>query len=288
VADFRLRIGFAKTGAAIWLSHLEVVRAMERCVRRSGLPAAISQGFSPHMKHSFSSALPVGTGSTGEYMDVELLSPVAPEQALQALQAVQHPCLPVLSTEYAQKDEPSLQVFFNLSTYLIELADPGDTLVADPGDTLIKDPGDTLIKDPGTTLVSELCQRLSARPEITITKKGKPKSYDLSLYVTDVAEVAKEAEATEGAEEAEEAEEAEVEKKAEVEKEAGEADAAEVEKEAEGAGSSLLTLSLLSLPEGSLRPEVILRAIATATAPPLEAKITTITRIALEHQELAT
>ena len=218
MTDFRLRIGFAKTGPAIWLSHLELVRAMERCVRRSGLPYDISQGFSPHMKQSFSAALPVGTGSNCEFMDVELLSSVEPEQACLNLQAVQHPYLPVLTTQYIHKDQPSLQIYFNHGIYLVEL------------------------DDRDNSIGPELVRRLNARPVIEVRKKAKPKPYDLNDYLIDVACI----------------------------------------QESEPAGA-WLRLELLSLPTGSLRPEVILNAIAE---PDIELQIRAITRIALEHQEL--
>jgi len=227
VADFRLRIGFAKTGPAIWLSHLEVVRAMERCVRRSGLPCVITQGFSPRMRLSCSSALPVGTGSTGEYLDVELSSIIEPEQALRALQTVEHESLPVLSARYVFKDEPSLQVYYNLATYRISL------------------------EDPEGTLAPEVFRRLEARPEITLMKKGKPKSYALDDYLV-ALDMTDDTPAL-GL--------------------AGD----------QSACCPALLLKLLSLPEGSLRPEVILAALAK---PNLEVPIQAITRIALEHQEL--
>jgi len=216
MTEFRLRIGFAKKDAAIWLSHLEVVRAMERCIRRSGLPYAISQGFSPHMKHSFTSALPVGTGSNVEYMDVELSSLVDPALALDSLQAVQHECLPVLSAGYAAKDAPSLQIYFNQAQYLIA------------------------IEDPGGTLVPDLVRSLQTPREIQVKKKGKSKTYDLSFYVVEATRVADH--------------------------------------------SDSLYLSLLSRPEGSLRPEVILAALAEPLGKAV--KIISLTRIKLEHKDL--
>lgn len=234
MADFRLRIGFAKTGQAIWLSHLEVVRAMERCVRRSGLPYAVSQGFSPHMKHSFSAALPVGTGSEGEYMDVDLAHLVAPEEALVRLRLVQHGLLPVLGASYAQKDAPSLQVYFNLATYRIELEDADDAAI------------------------EEVLRRLQAKPEIEVMKKGKPKLYDLRSYVVSCER------------------------------------AADTLSVAHTSGDALrevlgfdpthtFYLRLLSRPEGSLRPEVILAALAEPDQVP---RITSLTRIELSHQDL--
>ena len=54
---FRLRVTFRETGRLALLSHLEVARALERSVRRAGLPYAVSQGFSPHMRIAFGAAL---------------------------------------------------------------------------------------------------------------------------------------------------------------------------------------------------------------------------------------
>ena len=70
--EFRLRVRYRKTGRLRWLSHLEVVHALERSIRRARLPYAVTQGFSPHMKASFGPALPVGTAGEHEYFDVWL------------------------------------------------------------------------------------------------------------------------------------------------------------------------------------------------------------------------
>ena len=49
VADttFRLRVTYGKSGRLSYLSHLEVVRACERAVRRADLPYAVTQGLYP-------------------------------------------------------------------------------------------------------------------------------------------------------------------------------------------------------------------------------------------------
>ena len=88
MADFRLRVTYAETGRLVMLSHLEIARALERAVRRAGLPYAVSQGFSPHMKQAFGSALPVGVGGLEEIFDVSLTDYVPPEEALARLRRV--------------------------------------------------------------------------------------------------------------------------------------------------------------------------------------------------------
>ena len=67
---FRLRVRYAKSGRLALLSHLEVVRALERAVRRARLPFAVTNGFSPHMRIAFGAALPVGVGGSDEFFDL--------------------------------------------------------------------------------------------------------------------------------------------------------------------------------------------------------------------------
>lgn len=114
---FRLRVTFCKQGRLAMLSHLEVARALERAVRRAGLPYAVSQGFSPHMKIAFGAALPVGVGGSRECFDLQLERYVAPERVLEVLQAVSAPDLMVKSCRYLEPSAPAASVAFPVSTY---------------------------------------------------------------------------------------------------------------------------------------------------------------------------
>ncbi|MBI5587085.1 MAG: TIGR03960 family B12-binding radical SAM protein [Deltaproteobacteria bacterium] len=69
---YKVRLRFSKTGELRFLSHLELINAMTRAIKRAGLPLRYSQGFHPLPKVSFASSLPVGLESLEEYMDVEL------------------------------------------------------------------------------------------------------------------------------------------------------------------------------------------------------------------------
>jgi radical SAM family uncharacterized protein/radical SAM-linked protein len=55
-----------------YASHLDLVRAFYRALRRSELPIAYTQGFSPRPLVSFGPPLPVGICSTGEYLDFQM------------------------------------------------------------------------------------------------------------------------------------------------------------------------------------------------------------------------
>lgn len=86
----KLRVRLSKTGMARFFSHLDTQRTIERTFRRAGLPVAYSQGFNPHPKISFASALATGTSSEGEFIDVELTQPMEPH-AFMALANAQCP-----------------------------------------------------------------------------------------------------------------------------------------------------------------------------------------------------
>ena len=100
------------------LSHLEIARALERAVRRAGLPYAVSQGFSPHMKQAFGSALPVGVGGLEEIFDVSLTDYVPPEEAFSPRpRASSVPDLMPHAARYITKDETAASAAYPRSTY---------------------------------------------------------------------------------------------------------------------------------------------------------------------------
>jgi hypothetical protein len=68
----RIRFRYAKQGKIRFTSQRDVARMWERALRRSGLPVAWSEGFSPRPLLSFGLALPTGAASLGEYVDVRL------------------------------------------------------------------------------------------------------------------------------------------------------------------------------------------------------------------------
>jgi radical SAM-linked protein len=68
----RLVIRYAKRGRMRFASHRDIARAIERGVRRAGLPVAFSAGFSPHPKISYAGGAPTGTASEAEYLEISL------------------------------------------------------------------------------------------------------------------------------------------------------------------------------------------------------------------------
>lgn len=67
-----IRISYRKTGRAKYISHLDIVRFMQRALKRAKLPVWYTQGFHPHMYLTFALPLPLGYESVCEYMDFRL------------------------------------------------------------------------------------------------------------------------------------------------------------------------------------------------------------------------
>lgn len=81
----RAAFKFSKGGAARYIAHLDLMRAMNRAIRRAGLPAQYSQGFHPHIVMSFAQALGLGYLSEGEYMEISLPDGANIQDAMESL-----------------------------------------------------------------------------------------------------------------------------------------------------------------------------------------------------------
>lgn len=99
----KLRLKFSKTGRAVYISHLDLIRTMQRVFTRAGVQLKYSEGYNPHAKISILLPLTVGTRSECEYMDFALtedwdlttlperLNPYMPE-GIAAIEAYEAPC----------------------------------------------------------------------------------------------------------------------------------------------------------------------------------------------------
>ena len=67
------RILFEKTGNAIYISHLDLMRLFQRAFKRAGLNLKHTQGFSPRAMVSIALPLSVGVESRCEVLDYELV-----------------------------------------------------------------------------------------------------------------------------------------------------------------------------------------------------------------------
>lgn len=104
----RLRIGFAKIGSLALISHLDLLRLLERALRRTGLPVSFTGGFHPLPRLQVALALPLGVEGLGEWLDLEFTEAVEPAAARVRLQAELPPGLQLLSAVVVPTFGPSL------------------------------------------------------------------------------------------------------------------------------------------------------------------------------------
>lgn len=86
-----VRLFFSKTGRAVYVSHLDVNRAMQRMLRRAKAPVWYTQGFNPHPYLVFHQPLSVGYAGRGEIMDFYLLADYDPQTLKAQLNAQMPP-----------------------------------------------------------------------------------------------------------------------------------------------------------------------------------------------------
>ena len=66
------RLLFEKTGTAVWMSHLDLMRVFQRAFKRAGLMLTHTQGFNPRPSVSIALPLSVGVESVCELLDFDL------------------------------------------------------------------------------------------------------------------------------------------------------------------------------------------------------------------------
>ena len=82
----RLRLRFTKEGDAALLSHLDLLRLLDRALRSAALPISFSAGFHPLPRLQVGHALPLGVHGGGELLDLELAEVVSPMTLINTLQ----------------------------------------------------------------------------------------------------------------------------------------------------------------------------------------------------------
>lgn len=156
---FRLRLTYRKAGRLRYLSHLEVMRACERAVRRADLPYVVTQGFTPRMKVAFGPALPVGAAGMAESYDLWLRDFVRPAEVLERLRAVSPEDLAPEAAVYVAERERSLSAALTLADYTVEVR--GEKVAPDG--------------------VRQALDAVLADGALKVQHKGKEKVFDLAM-----------------------------------------------------------------------------------------------------------
>lgn len=115
-----VRLRFTKRGRVRFISHRDVARAFERAFRIARVPLAFTEGFSPHPRISFGLALPTGTESDAEYLDVELTDETDLDRFAAAVTEALPEGMDVTGVEFLEARATSLQQGVTSISYHVE------------------------------------------------------------------------------------------------------------------------------------------------------------------------
>lgn len=117
----KLRIQFTKEEPVRYISHLDLARAFERALRRAKLPLALSEGFNPHIKVAYASALSVGVTSSSEFVDIELRETRPAEMAVTALRQQLPAGLHIVAYRMMETNPAALMKVVNMAGYTLDV-----------------------------------------------------------------------------------------------------------------------------------------------------------------------
>ncbi|MDL2280989.1 TIGR03936 family radical SAM-associated protein [Selenomonadales bacterium OttesenSCG-928-I06] len=115
----KLRMKITKGESIRYISHLDYLKTFERILKRSNLPIKYSQGFNPHMKFSFSSALAVGVVSLEDYVDIELLEHKSISEIKRCFADALCDGIEIVEAFYVDEKIPSLMSTISQASYRV-------------------------------------------------------------------------------------------------------------------------------------------------------------------------
>jgi radical SAM-linked protein len=124
-------VTYRKSGPLRFLSHLDMARAIDRAVRRAGLPVKYSEGYNPSAQIGYTNALPVGTAGERELCQIELERPLDADEVHRALAAELPEDLGVVGIEVVSGQRRKHVSGHTRADYEIELRPDKDATFAD-------------------------------------------------------------------------------------------------------------------------------------------------------------
>ncbi|MCA1684535.1 MAG: TIGR03936 family radical SAM-associated protein [Planctomycetia bacterium] len=103
----KVRLRFSKGGDLRLVSHHDLLRCLERLLRRAEIPVAQSQGFNPRPKLVFTLALALGIEGRREVLELDLAEPMGPDEVRLRLRAAAPPGLDFLEAEAVPPGRPA-------------------------------------------------------------------------------------------------------------------------------------------------------------------------------------
>ena len=99
-----VRIWFKKMGMSRYVSHLDLMRAMSRTLRRAKVPLWYTEGYNPHPYMTFALPLSLGMESLCESMDIRIEGESTNEDIFEMLKGSLPPGIDIISVDEPQYD----------------------------------------------------------------------------------------------------------------------------------------------------------------------------------------
>ncbi len=99
-----VRIWFKKMGMSRYVSHLDLMRAMSRTLRRANVPLWYTEGYNPHPYMTFSLPLSLGMESLCESMDIRIEGESTNEEIFDMLKGAMPPGIEIISVDEPEFD----------------------------------------------------------------------------------------------------------------------------------------------------------------------------------------
>ena len=131
-----VRVWFKKMGMSRYVSHLDLMRAMTRSVRRAEVPLWYTEGYNPHPYLTFALPLSLGMESLYESMDIRIEGESSNEDIFNLLKGSMPPGIEIVSVE-DPVDDPKTIAFGEFD--LLFDCEDAEALVALIEDMLSKD-----------------------------------------------------------------------------------------------------------------------------------------------------
>lgn len=159
-----MRIKFKKLGNLQYISHLDLVRTMQKIIVRAGLPLWYTEGFNPKPKMIFAAPLSIGTESVCEFMDIRLVDDMPPDEVMKRLNRNMTDEMQVLDAYYTTEKLTELKWL----AYSISIKTSG-----------------------ASEQLAARCEEVLRSPSVVIEKKGKPhedvKTQDIAPLIKSVS-----------------------------------------------------------------------------------------------------
>ena len=104
-----------------FLSNLDMMRLMERALRRAQIPYALSEGFNPHLLLSMGTVLPVGLWGQREYFDLKLKEDMDSRDFITSINSVLPSAMAVNDARPIDLKTPALMKTINCASYVYHI-----------------------------------------------------------------------------------------------------------------------------------------------------------------------